>query len=73
MNAQRGYNHRFYDVEHVLTICDCKLKQAMKFEIKGVIVTCVMQHHNHLQQVLCKLDYYQCTNLKSGHSIKHIV
>ena len=68
-----GYDHRFYDVEHVLTICDCKLKWAMKFEIKDVIVTCVTQHHNHLQQILRKLDYYQCTNLKSGHSIKHIV
>ena len=68
-----GYDHRFYDVEYVLTICDCKLKWAMKFEIKDVIVTCVMQHHNHLQQILRKLDYYQCTNLKSGHSIKHIV
>ena len=45
----------------------------MKFEIKDVIVTCVMQHHNHLQQILHKLDYYQCTNLKGGHSIKHIV
>ena len=68
-----GYHHRFYDVEHVLTICDCELKRAMKFEIKDVIVTCVTQHHNHLQQILHKLDYYQCTNLQSGHGITHIV